>query len=416
MVGRLVFALLVPALALAGVALGAAPARAHGERAQEPFLRTRTFHWYDVKWSTDSLKVNAELVITGKFRVFDDWPVNIPEPTTAFLGIGTPGATFARKESYINGVSMIQSTGLELGRDYEFKYVLQARIPGRHHVHPMINVKGAGGLLGPGQWTEVSGNAADFKYAATTLTGEKIENLETWGLGPVAFWHILWAALALAWVLWWIRRPLFIPRNMLVKAGQENLLVTPLDRKLGAVLIIATIVIVIVGYRWAIVTYPWTVPLQGGKVKVASAPAPETRIALKLARTTYDVPGRSMRLLLQVTNRSDKPVRLGELSAANIRFVNRGVPAAVAGVAPGYPAELVARGGLTIDGDEPIKPGQTRVLKVSATDVAWETERLTSFLNDPDSRFGAMLFFFEPDGTRRVAIIGGPIIPTFVRS
>ncbi len=62
------------------------------------------------------------------------------------------------------------------------------------------------------------------------------------------------------------------------------------------------------------------------------------------------------------------------------------------------------------------QPGQMRTLKVSATDAAWETERLTSFLNDPDSRFGAMLFFFEPDGTRRIATVGGPIIPTFVRS
>jgi len=25
-----------------------------------------------------------------------------------------------------------------------------------------------------------------------------------------------------------------------------------------------------------------------------------------------------------------------------------------------------------------------------------------------------MLFFYEPDGTRRIALVGGPIIPTFV--
>lgn len=27
---------------------------AHGERATEPYIRTRTVHWYDVTWSTDA--------------------------------------------------------------------------------------------------------------------------------------------------------------------------------------------------------------------------------------------------------------------------------------------------------------------------------------------------------------------------
>lgn len=78
--------------ALAAVALGPMPAGAHGERAQEPFLRTRTFHWYDVKWSATKLAVNDELVVTGKFRVFDDWPVNIAKPTTVFLAWISTGA------------------------------------------------------------------------------------------------------------------------------------------------------------------------------------------------------------------------------------------------------------------------------------------------------------------------------------
>jgi len=410
---RRVLAVLVGGLTTAAV--GAAPAAAHGERAQEPFLRTRTFHWYDVSWSATKLTVNGELVVTGKFRVFDEWPVNIPEPTTVFLGVGTPGATFARKASYINGTPMIQSTGLELGRDYQFKYVLQARIPGRHHVHPMINVQGAGGLLGPGQWIEVSGNAADFRYPVTTLTGVAIPNLETYGLRGVAFWHILWAVIALAWVLWWIRRPLFLPRNALVEKGQEDLLVTSLDRKLGAALLIVTLVIVIAGFRWAGAAYPRTIPLQGGKVKLAATAAPEQRVAVALERATYDVPGRSMRLGLRVTNNGDQALRLGELSTANLRFINLELPAAVAAADPTYPADLLARTGLSANPDQPIQPGETRVLQVTATDAAWETERLTSFLNDPDSRFGAMLFFYEPGGTRHISTVGGPIIPIFVR-
>ena len=43
----------------------APPAGAHGERNQEPFLRMRTAHWYDVTWSADKVKVNDEVEVRG---------------------------------------------------------------------------------------------------------------------------------------------------------------------------------------------------------------------------------------------------------------------------------------------------------------------------------------------------------------
>ena len=38
--------------------LDIAPAMAHGERSQEPFLRMRTIQWYDMKWGPETTKVN----------------------------------------------------------------------------------------------------------------------------------------------------------------------------------------------------------------------------------------------------------------------------------------------------------------------------------------------------------------------
>ena len=64
----------------------------------------RTLQWYDVKWSTTDMKVNDDLVVTGKFRVFGDWPVNLPDPNLAFLSTGGPGSVMVKKESYIDGV------------------------------------------------------------------------------------------------------------------------------------------------------------------------------------------------------------------------------------------------------------------------------------------------------------------------
>ena len=156
---------------------------AHGERNQEPFLRMRTAQFYDVHWSSEKIAVNENVVVSGRFRLFEDWPANLPQPDRVFLGNGTPGPVLARVESYINGAPAIQSGRLQLNRDYEFKTVLKGRIPGHHHVHPMVNVEGAGPLLGPGQWLDVTGDHRDFKLSLTTVDGTLVivdaETLET---------------------------------------------------------------------------------------------------------------------------------------------------------------------------------------------------------------------------------------------
>lgn len=114
-----------------------------------------------------------------------------------------------------------------------------------------------------------------------------------------------------------------------------------------------------------------------------------------------------------MTNRTERPVRLGELTAANLRFVNRAVPAAA--VDPSYPAELVPPSGLSLDDDIPIRPGETRTVRIEASDAAWETERLASLMGNPDSSYGGLLFFFDDRGNRTIAEVSGPAIPVFMR-
>jgi len=139
--------------------------------------------------------------------------------------------------------------------------------------------------------------------------------------------------------------------------------------------------------------------------------APPVKVDFQQAR--YDVPGRSMRMSMNITNTGSKPLRLGEFATASIRFVNQNLPVAQAHVAPGYPKELVARNGLIINDDTEIKPGETKSIRIEATDAAWEIERLTSFLTDVDSKVGGLLFFFDRDGNRYIAEVGGPILPVF---
>lgn len=388
---------------------------AHGERATEPYLRTRTVHWFDVKWSTDKLKVGDELTLTGRFRLMDaGWPSSVAHPETVYLSVVQPGPSFARVESYINGQPARQSArDLQLGRDYDFTVKLKGRMPGRHHIHPLINVHTAGPLVGPGKWIEVEGNTADFKFPVTTLDGRKIEDLQTWGVRQAVMWHVAWAVLAAIWILWWLRRPLLIPRWIVREKGREDLLVTKADVVFGVILAAVVFGMTAFGYISAIHAYPYTVPLQSGTVYVDPLPKESDVVDIKFKDATYDVPGRSMQLKFAATNKSDKPLTLGEFTTANLRFIDNDVPDAVAAVDKDYPRELVPRAGLKSSVKGPLQPGETRDYVIEATDAAWELERLTSFLTDVDSKMGGILLFYDNESKRHLAEINGPIIPFF---
>lgn len=387
---------------------------AHGERAQEPYLRTRTVHWYDVQWSTEKVAVNDTITVTAKFRLFGDWPVSVDMPETVFVSNATPGPVFARVESFLNGVPARQSfRNLEIGRDYEYKMVLKGRIPGRFHVHPMIAIKGSGPLVGAGKWVEITGNAKDFAFPVTAISGEKIDNLETWGVADAFKWHLVWLGIAVLWVLWWIRRPLLIPRYLVLKKEREDLLTTPLDLKLGIALLVVCVVLAFWSYNLARAKYPRTVPLQAGTMHTPPLPLQSSPVKVAMKEGRYDVPGRSMRVTMNLTNVSEKTLRIGEFATASIRFVNPNLPAAAANVDANFPRELLARNGLVLSDDAPLAPGESREIRFDATDAAWEVERLTSFLTDVDSKFGGLLFLFDQDGKRHIAEVGGAIIPVF---
>lgn len=403
------------AAALVAAVLAPHSAFAHGERAQEPYLRTRTVQFYDVKFDHSQVKVNDIITVTGRFHLMDDWPDAVSPPEVVFLATGSPGPMVVRLESYVNGVPARQSfSKLEIGRDYEFKQVLKARVPGRFHIHPLVSIKGSGALVGPGEWVEISGSAADFTDSFTTLTGNKIDDLETYKVGRAVSWYLVWTGLAAAWLLYWLVRPLLIPRAIALSKGREDLLVTNRDLAVGLGVGVVVIFLTAGGYAMASAEYPYNVPLQSGTQRVEPLPLDDrANVAIKVLHATYDVPGRSMKITARMTNNGPVPLTLGEFTTANIRFLNTAVPAAVANVDPTYPKELVARTPLSLKDGSPLNPGETRDIDISATDAMWETERLTSFLTDVDSKFGALLFFYSPDGKRHLGEIDGPILPVF---
>jgi methane/ammonia monooxygenase subunit B len=404
------------AIGFAILLMGVQNAFAHGERAQEPYLRTRTMQFYDVNFSKTKVQVNEEFEITGKVRLMTDWPDAVSDPDVVYLSAVSPGPVVARVETWVNGKPARQSfSKLERGRDYEFRIVLKARSPGYWHVHPSLAVKGSGALVGPGQWIDVGGSASDFAYPITTITNEKIDDLQTYALAYVGAWHGVWIGLAAFWLLFWLARPLLLPRWVALQKGREDVLISVTDIAVGLVLAVVVLGLAFGGYSYATSRYSYNVPLQSGTQRVDPLPVVPANAAVRMIRANYDVPGRSMRLLVQIKNNGTEPLTIGELTTANIRFLNQASEAASASVNPQYPKDLVARSGLKISDASPINPGESREVLLEATDAVWEVERLVSFLTDVDSKVGALLFFYSPKGERNIAEVSGPIIPVFTQ-
>ncbi len=407
-------ALLSALVAMAMLILSASAAFAHGERAQTANLRMRTLNWYDTEITPKNVSVGEEMVIRGRLQTSKYWPEHVPSVTgRVYLNVGAAGPKFIKVKSTLNGKSMFQSTSLELGKHYEYEIVLKARTPGRYHLHPVLNVLDSGGLIGPGYWVEIGGSASDFTNTVETMFGRVID-LETFNLDVIYSWHALWFVIGIGWLLFWGRKsPLLIPRYQAVKrkedAGEDpDTLVSPFEKKVAVGFLVGTLVIVGLGFQWAEARHPVTTPLRTAKMDVDPLPMPEPKLSIAYQGATYRIPGRSFQTELEVTNNGTSPVQLGEFLTANLRFINP----AVRKVEPLDSHDLIASNGLRVEGG-PVMPGKTQILKVFAEDALWETYRLTTMINDPDSIVAGLLFFYGADGEREMVEIGGPMLPVF---
>ena len=385
-------------------------ASAHGEKSQAAFMRMRTIHWFDLNWSKDTVPVNDTMTISGKFHVFAGWPETVDKPEISFLNIGIPGPVFIRQGSWIGGQLVPRSVSLELGETYEFKVLLKARRPGDWHVHTMMNVKGGGPIIGPGKWVTVTGTMGSFVNPVTTLLGDTI-NLETYNLSNTYFWHAFWYALGLAWLGYWARKPIFVPRHLAVEAGKADSLITASDKKVAMGFAVGTMAIVAFGMSSTNAAYPVTTPLQAGLLRgMKPIEMPAKTVNVKVEDATYRVPGRAMQMTLTITNNGDSAVRLGEFNTAGVRFLDSKVHVDETG----YPDDLLAEEGLTVSDNSPIAPGTSRTVQVTASDAAWEVYRLADLIYDPDSRFAGLLFFFDEAGNRQMVMVDAPLIPSFI--
>lgn len=406
----------IGAAAVVAATVGAvAPASAHGEKSQQAFLRMRTLNWYDVAWSKTTVNVNEEMVLSGKVHVFSAWPQAVANPRISFLNAGEPGPVLVRTAQFIGGQFAPRSVSLVPGNDYDFKINLRGRRAGRWHVHAQINVEGGGPIIGPGQWIEIKGDMKDFTNPVTLLDGTTLD-LEHYGIDRVYAWHLPWLAVGAAWILFWFVRKGIISSYIMVAEGKADGVMTDEDKRIGAIVLALTVLATIMGYAVTNSTFPRTIPLQAGLQKPltpltteGTAGVGKEVVSAELNGGVYKVPGRELTINVKVTNKTGEPLRLGEYTAAGLRFLNPDVFT----TKPEFPDYLLADRGLSVD-PTPIAPGESKEIVVKIQDARWDIERLSDLAYDTDSQIGGLLMFFSPSGKRFAAEIGGPVIPKFV--
>jgi methane/ammonia monooxygenase subunit B len=409
--GRLWALGLAAGLAVTMVATG--PADAHGEKSQAAFLRMRTLNWYDLKWSKTNVMVNEEYEITGKLHIMNAWPAAVRIPERAFVNTGQPGAVANREGVWVGGQFTPRSMTLKVGETYEFRVLLRARRPGHWHTHVQLSVETGGPIPGPGQYVDIKGNFNDFTDPVKLLNGTTVD-IETYQLGRIYMWHLLWAVAAVAWIAYWFSKRGLIGRFVAVASGQaEDQIITPQERIVGAVTLAAVLGTVIIFYAITASSFPNTIPLQAGDYRNIQALAGEVDsgpLKIKYLGGSYKVPGRELVANFKITNEGKEPVRIGEFNTAGLRFLNPDVYTTKVD----YPDYLLAERGLTLSDNAPIQPGETKDITVTVQDARWDTERLSGLAYDVDSSFAGVLFFYTSSGTRYPMEVGGAVIPTFL--
>jgi methane/ammonia monooxygenase subunit B len=358
-------------LAAGAVLVASAPAAsAHGEAAQEAFLRMRTVSWIDTTYSATTVRQGETFTISGTAKILDAWPTNLAKgnPNTGYIGLIAPGPVVILKERTINGVSAPSRIDVQKGKIYEYSMTVAGRRPGKWHVHPAFSVKGAGTLLGPGEWITVEENPDGFDNPVTLVGGGTI-NLENYQLPFTWIWLTLTFLIGLAWMIYWTV-PKRTVTNLAVTSqiplntdGMDYGLITKKDHRNMNWFALGTALLLLAGWIYQSAAFPDKMPQQIFQFAppdpaIASAPV-FAEVALGSAE--YDSASQTLTVRTQVTNTGDTPMNLTQFTTTTLRFAT--------GTTPGP-------GVMTVSPSPTIAPGAPTEVTMTMKDPAWETERL----------------------------------------
>jgi methane/ammonia monooxygenase subunit B len=398
------------ALLAGAILVGSAPAAsAHGEAAQEAFLRMRTVAWINVNYSATTVKQGETFTITGTAKVLDAWPTNLAagDPNTGYIGLIAPGPVVLLKERTINGVSAPSRIDVQRGRIYEFSMTVAGRRPGRWHVHPSFSVKGAGTLLGPGEWITVEENPDGFSNPVT-LEGGSTVNLENYQLPFTWIWLVLTFLIGLAWMIYWTV-PKRTVTNLAVTSqiplntdGMDYGLITKKDHRNMNWFAIGTALLLLAGWIYQAAAFPTKMPQQ-----IFQFAPPDPAIAkapvfaeTELATADYDSGTQTMTIQVPVINLGQTPMDLQQFTTTTLKWTTgQGAGPGVMNVSPSATVE-------------PGSPTSPTTLTLTMKDPAWEAEHLVP-IGESQLLVTGVLVFETPDGLVNYTELEANLKPRF---
>jgi len=388
----------------------AAPAFAHGERSQEAFLRMRTVGWLDVAFDKTTVKQGETLTITGTAKLMDQWPQTLAagEPKIGHIGLIAPGPVVVLKERTVNGVSAPGRIEIQKGKYYQFTLTLAGRRVGRWHVHPAFAVKGAGTVLGPGQWVTVTENPDGFVNTATLYNGKTI-NLENYGLPAVWGWQVVTLLIGLAWMLWWTVPKFHRTVTNLAVTSQIPLnddgvsvgLNSKRDHRVVNWFAIVTLALMAVAWVWQAQAFPVKMPQQVVQFTPPDPAVTFTDVAkVKTGKATFDPVKDQLTIQAEVTNTGERPIRLAEFNTSTLRFQNQGVS--------GGQAERP----LQVAPADAIAPGATSTLTLNVVERVFQEEHLIP-VGEANLSVAGVMIFTDDAGARSAAEVDAIVTPIF---
>jgi len=421
-------------LGIASTLVFASPASAHGEKSQEAFLRMRTIGWQDITFTGGRLDEKGEthvaqgefVTLKGVAKLMDTWPDTLAagQPDIGFINIATQGPVVMMVERTVNGVSTPGRIEVERGNFYSFEMKLMGRRPGRWHVHPSFAVKGAGTVLGPGQWVTVERADGGFTSPVTLYNGKTI-NMENYGLNMVWIFQVLGFLLGMVWILYWTagkRNPDGSPKSWMGgKRTVTNPAVTlsiPLnddgvavglnskrDHRAVNMMLVATTIFLLIGWIYQASAYPVKIPQQ-----VVQFAPPETAhdSAPQLAKVNptvadYEPDSRALTMEIEVTNISDSPITVAEYTTSTLTFIPQGGSA----TAPsGYQQTM------QVSPSGAIQPGQTQKLTFKIDGNSLVEEHLVP-TSESQLTMAGLVVFKDSTGRESSVEIEEPLRPRF---
>jgi methane/ammonia monooxygenase subunit B len=411
----------------------ASPASAHGEKSQEAFLRMRSIAFTDVTFTGGRLqngethiKQGEVITLKGVAKLMDTWPDTLAAgaPRIGYINIATQGPCVEMLARTINGVSTPGRIEIAKGRFYSFEMKLMGRRPGRWHVHPSFAVKGAGTVLGPGQWVNVERASGGFTSPVTLYNGKTI-NLENYGLTEVWTFQVVGFILGMIWILYWTagkRNPDGSPKSWMGgKRTVTNPAVTlsiPLnddgvavglnskrDHRAVNMMLVATTIFLLVGWIYQASAYPVKIPQQ---VVQFEPPKTELDLAAPLAKVDalfadYEPDSRALTVEVSVNNVSSNPIEFAEFTTSTLTFVPPG-------------STLTAPGGyqqpVQVSPSGPIAPGATQKITMKIDGNSFVVEHLVP-TSESQLTLAGLMVFKDSTGKKSSAEIEEPLRPHF---